>query len=92
MIYWEQESLNDREKIFEFLYKFNPEAAERADDIIEEKVGNLLLQPLMGLERKGIRGRLLIISEVSMIISYWVDNSDIRVMRVLHQRQKFPTK
>jgi addiction module RelE/StbE family toxin len=92
VIYWEEESLNDREKIFEFLYEFNPEAAEKTDDIIEKKVENLLLQPLMGVEREKIRGRLLIISEVSMIVSYWVDNSVIRIMRVLHQKQKFPTK
>ncbi len=91
MIYWEEESLNDREKIFEFLFEFNPEAAEKTDEVIEKKVENLLLQPLMGVEREGIRGRLLIIPKVSMIVSYWVDNSVIRVMRVLHQRQQFPT-
>jgi len=65
VIYWEEESLNDREKIFEFLYEFNPEAAEKTDEVIEKKVENLLLQPLMGVEREGIRGRLLIIPEVS---------------------------
>ena len=90
MIYWEEESLNDREKIFEFLYDFNPAAAEKTDEIIEEKVENLLQYPQMGVKRDGIRGRLLIIPEVSMIVSYWADNSVIRVMRVLHQRQKFP--
>ena len=92
MIYWEEESLNDREKIFEFLYEFNPAAAEKTDEVIEKKIENLLLHPLLGAVREGIRGRLLIIPEVSMIVSYWVDNSVIRVMRVLHQRQKFPTK
>jgi addiction module RelE/StbE family toxin len=91
LIYWEEESLIDREKIFEFLYEFNPEAAEKADDIIEKKVENLLLQPLMGVEREEIRGRLLIIPEVSMIVSYLIDDSVIRIMRVLHQKQKFPT-
>ena len=90
MIYWEEESLNDREKLFEFLYKFNPAAAEKADEVIEEKVENLLQHPLMGVERDGVRGRLLIIPEVSIIVSYWVDSSVIRVMRVLHQKQKFP--
>ena len=90
MIYWEEESLNDREKIFEFLYDFNPAAAEKIDEIIEEKVENLLQYPQMGVKRDGIRGRLLIIPEVSMIVSYWLDNSVIRVMRVLHQKQKFP--
>ncbi|NAZ94502.1 type II toxin-antitoxin system RelE/ParE family toxin [Vibrio toranzoniae] len=91
MILWEEESLNDREKIFEFLYDFNPDTADKTDEIIEAKVENLLEQPLMGVQRDGIRGRLLIIPEISMIVSYWVDGSAIRVMRVLHQKQKFPT-
>ena len=51
MIYWEEEALNDREKIFEFLYEFNPAAAEKTDEIIEAKVENLLEQPLMGRAR-----------------------------------------
>lgn len=89
-IYWEEESLNDREKIFEFLYDFNPKVAERTDEFIEKKVDNLLLHPQLGVDREGIRGRPLIIPEVSMIVSYWLDGSDIRVMRVLHQKQKFP--
>ena len=91
MILWEEESLNDREKIFEFLYDFNPDAADKTDEIIETKVENLLEQTLMGVQRDGIRGRLLIIPEISMIVSYWVDDSVIRIMRVLHQKQKFPT-
>ena len=91
MIYWEVESLNDREKIFEFIYEFNAIAAEKTDEIIEANVENLQDQPNMGVQRDGIRGRLLIIPEVSMIVSYYVVGSNIHVMRVLHQKQKFPT-
>lgn len=90
MIFWEEESLNDREKIFEFLYDFNPDVAEKTDKIIEAKVENLLEQPLMGVQREGIRGRLLIIPEVSMVVSYFVDGSTVRILRILHQKQKFP--
>lgn len=90
MIFWEEESLNDREKIFEFLFDFNPNAAEKTDQIIESKVENLLEQPLMGVQRDISRGRVLIIPEVSMIVSYWLDGETIRVMRILHQKQKFP--
>jgi addiction module RelE/StbE family toxin len=90
MIFWEEESLNDREKIFEFLYDFNPDAAEKTDEIIEAKVENLLEHPLMGVQREGIRGRLLIIPEVSMVVSYFVDGATVRILRVLHQKQKFP--
>lgn len=90
MIYWEEDSLDDREKIYEYLFEFNPVAADKTDEIIESKVESLLDHPLMGVQREGIKGRLLIIPEVSMIVSYWVDSSDIRVMRVLHMKQKFP--
>lgn len=44
MIQWEEESFNDREKIFEFLYDFNPDAAEKTDHL---KVESVLDQPLM---------------------------------------------
>ena len=90
MIVWEKSSLDDRERIFEFLYAFNPVVAEKTDLIIEAKVENLLEQPLMGLEREGIPGRLLIIPEVSMIVSYMVKEDAIHVLRVLHQRENFP--
>jgi len=90
MIFWEEESLNDREKIFEFLCDFNPDAAEKTDEIIETKVEPLIEHPLMGVQRDGIRGRLLIIPEISMIVSYFVDGTTIHVLRVLHQKQKFP--
>jgi addiction module RelE/StbE family toxin len=90
MIFWEEESLNDREKIFEFLFDFNPSAAEKTDQIIEAKVENLLEYPLIGVKRDIFRGRVLIIPEISMIVSYWVDGDTIRIMRVLHQKQNFP--
>ena len=90
MILWEEASLKDREKIFEFLYDFNPDVAEKTDNIIEQKVENLIHNPSMGVQREGIQGRLLIIAEISMIVSYWQDGSNIHVMRVLHQKQKFP--
>lgn len=86
-----QTSYRDRhDNLFEFLYDFNPSAAEKADPIIETKVENLLEHPLMGVERYIFRGRVLIIPEVSMIVAYWVDGDTIRIMRVLHQMQKFP--
>lgn len=90
MILWEEASLKDREKIFEYLFEFNPVAAEQTDILIETKVENLQKQPQMGVQRDGIRGRLLIIPDISMLVSYWIDGKNIRIMRVLHQKQKFP--
>ena len=90
VIYWEEQSLIDRENIFEYLYEFNPSAAEATDNKIEEKVENLLFQPAMGVQREGVSGRLLIIPEISMIVSYIFEGKTIKVLRVLHSKQKFP--
>lgn len=38
MIFWETASLHDREAIFEYLYAFNPEVAERTDALIQQKL------------------------------------------------------
>lgn len=90
MIYWEEEALNDRERIFRFLYEFNPLAAKKTDEVIEVRVESLLDQPLMGVERPGIPGRLLMIPDVSMLASCYMEGPDSRVMRILHQKQQFP--
>jgi len=90
MIFWEEESLNDREKIFEFLFDFNPIAAEKTDQTIEAKIEILLEHPLIGVKRDLCRGRVLIIPEISMVFSYWIEGDTIRIMRVLHQKQNFP--
>lgn len=37
MILWEEESLNDRERIFEFIYDFNPDAAENQTTSLKQK-------------------------------------------------------
>lgn len=79
-----------REVIFKFLREFNLLAAEQTDTIIETKVENLIHHPMMGVEREGISGRLLIIPEVSMIVSYFVNCDGIQILRVLHRKQKFP--
>ncbi len=64
--------------------------AKRTDGQIEERAELLMLQPLLGVERQGIPGRLLILPKVSLLISYQLAGLDIRIMRVLHQKQQFP--
>lgn len=95
MIFWEEDALNDRESIFEFLYDYNSAVAEKTDDIIVSRAEKLAKHPEIGVVRAGLKGRLLIVPEVSLIIHYTIFNStlnsDIYILRILHQKQKFPT-
>ncbi|WP_322406745.1 type II toxin-antitoxin system RelE/ParE family toxin [Idiomarina sp. PL1-037] len=90
MIYWEEDALKDRERIFEFLYNFNPIVAEQTDSLIQSKVETLLEQPYIGVKRENIKGRLLILPDVSMLVPYYIDGTNIRILRVLHEKQQFP--
>ncbi|PAA98067.1 type II toxin-antitoxin system RelE/ParE family toxin [Serratia sp. JSRIV002] len=47
-IEWDDVALQDRERIFEFLYPLNSLAAEQVDDEIELAVESLLENPEMG--------------------------------------------
>lgn len=90
MIYWEEDTLKDRERIFEFLYNFNPIVAEQTDSLIQSKVETLLEQPYIGVKRENIKGRLLILPDVSMLVPYYIHGTNIQILRVLHEKQQFP--
>lgn len=102
MIYWEKESLRDREKLFEFLYLHHPVVANKTDDLIVAKVTALESHPNMGVQRDDMPGRLLILPDISMVVVYVVvphtrttqqntnSTQDIKILRVLHQKRPFP--
>lgn len=49
MIFWEEESLNDREKIFEFLFDFNPSAAEKCSALIKQDTSIMEYNLIIGV-------------------------------------------
>ncbi len=87
---WESEAIDDRVRIFEYLYEFNPLAAEKTEAVIKNRAELLLNQPFMGVEKEKRKGRVFILPEISMLLLYEVDGELIRIYRVLHTKQKFP--
>jgi|GEM_PF-3062372 plasmid stabilization system protein ParE len=72
------------------ILKPKSEPEDKTDDILATKITNLSHQPLMGVERAGTNDRLLIIPEIAMLVAYRIESDDIKVLRVLHMKQKFP--
>lgn len=87
---WEVGALDDRTKIYEFLSEYNPIAAEKTDDEIERCANLLISNPELGVKRDGFDGRCMVMSSVPFIIFYYFDESCVHVMKVLHQKQRFP--
>lgn len=64
-IEWDNAALRDRERIFEFLYIFNPQAAVQADNEIDKAVKRLLDHPELGKPWYG-KARKLLINKASV--------------------------
>ncbi|WP_067221322.1 type II toxin-antitoxin system RelE/ParE family toxin [Marinomonas gallaica] len=91
MILWEKDALKDRKRLYEFLYEFNPIAADKTDDLLVEKIKLLIDEPHMGVVKPNQKGRMLIIPDVSLLVLHHLDQADIKILRILHMKQKFPT-
>lgn len=90
MILWEKDALEDRKQLYEFLYEFNPIAADKTDDLLVAKIKLLIEHPNMGVVKPNQKGRMLIIPDVSLLVLYHLDQSYIKILRILHMKQKFP--
>lgn len=86
ILIWEEEAINDRTEYFEWLYKQNPNAAEEADQHIEDTVDLLIYNPFLGRDDEYTRGiRVLIIRGLSLNVYYQESTGTVRVLRILHQ-------
>ncbi|AEF43624.1 addiction module toxin, RelE/StbE family [Serratia sp. AS12] len=88
-IEWDNAALRDRERIFEFLYIFNPQAAVQADNEIDKAVKRLLEHPELGKTWHG-KARKLLINKASLLLVYIIVDDVIKVFAIAHQREKFP--
>lgn len=90
VIQWEKRARTDREAIFRYLYK---EAglliASATDDRFISMVGILRENPLAGTKAgKTEKQRKLVVPRFPFIIVYGVENSVIRLLRILHTSRK----
>lgn len=89
-LFWEEDALQDRINIFEYLADHNPIAAEKTDLEIESSAKSLLNNPERCPVKTGFKGRCLIMSKVSFLMFYDFDEAlgIVRIVRILHAKQK----
>jgi len=87
---WEEDALDDRLGLYEYMSDTNIEAADLTEHRIEESAELLRLNPFMGVA-KG-KHRKLIMKKVRLFLLYSVDETAgcVRVLRVLHQSMRLP--
>lgn len=87
---WEQDALEDRLNIFEYLYRYTPEAAEKTDNALEAAAESLRTNPERCARQEGGRGRRMVTPGLPFLIFFDLDEDLrlVRILRVLHQKQR----
>nr|CDP79670.1 YacB protein [Bartonella schoenbuchensis] len=86
---WTRIAHVDRKKIREYIAQDNPSAALKFDKLLSEKIKKLVKFPTLGRSGRIINTRELIVHS-NYIMIYDISNGVIRILRVLHAKQKFP--
>lgn len=89
---WSALSRDDRDAIFDYISRDSPRAAIMVDERINEQARQLLAFPDSGRLGRIPRTRELLVHGTSYIIVYQRIEHLIRVLRVLHTAQAWPTQ
>jgi toxin ParE1/3/4 len=88
-IRWSTAAEADLDRIIEFIAAANPMAAERLEQLIEDRVDGLLDFPSLGRDGKLPNTRELVIVGTPYVVVYILDNDPL-VLRILHGAQRWP--
>lgn len=89
-ILWSRDAGRDRDRIFDHIAPDNFSAAVSNDEKIAAIEGQLMRFPLSGRLGRVPGTRELVIHHTPYIAVYAVDDSVVRVLRVIHGAQQWP--
>jgi toxin ParE1/3/4 len=87
---WSRRAIEDRLAMFDYLQVLNPGAAVTLDDRLAGAAQALREHPEIGRAGRVDGTRELVVSGTSYILIYAVLDDRIRILRVLHARQRWP--
>lgn len=91
-IEWGLLAIADRETIFEYIVRDSPPSAVRIDKFIETQVELLASSPELGRPGRIMGTRELVVSHTPYIVAYRITSKSVRILRVLHGAQAWPSR
>ncbi|HEX7788929.1 MAG TPA: type II toxin-antitoxin system RelE/ParE family toxin [Afipia sp.] len=88
---WSPLAMDDRERIFDFIENDDPRAAMSVDERIAAQVLVLMRFPEGGRPGRIEGTRELVVRRTPYIVAYRVDKDCVRILRVLHSAQLWPS-
>jgi toxin ParE1/3/4 len=88
---WTREASADREAIYDYIESDNPRAALELDEQFARRATQLLTRPMIGRPGRVPTTRELVVRP-NYVLVYDLDGDMIRILRVLHAAQQWPTE
>ena len=88
-LFWTNEAIADREKIFDFIETDNPAAALALDQLFSEATARLVNHPDLGRPGR-VSGTRELVAHHNYILIYDVAGDALRVLRILHAARQWP--
>lgn len=86
---WSESALRDIEQIARYIAQHNPIAAISTVDLVTDAAQNLAYSPYIGRIGRRKNTRELVVHP-NYILVYKISNDAIRIITVLHTRQRYP--
>ena len=89
-VVWLEEAKNDLLEIGRFIAKDNPETAYKTLTRISTAADSLQSNPKLGRPGRVSGTRELIIPYLPYILPYYIKNTEVRILAVMHTARKWP--
>ena len=89
-LFWSPEAIQDRDDIYEYIERDNPDAALALDALLEERASRLVDHPGLGKPGRAAGTRELVVHQ-NYILVYDTVGEQVRVLRVLHAARQWPS-
>jgi toxin ParE1/3/4 len=88
---WLPAAVRNLHHVREYIRQDDPAAAEKTGARIEASINNLAAFPMIGRTGEVPRTRELVIPGLPYLVIYRVQDDTVQILRILHQRQKWPS-
>ena len=84
---WTIPAISDLKKAGSYIAKENPQAAQQMAIRVQESTEYLCVHPNLGRPGRLAETRELVISGTPFVAIYWIRNSKVQILRLLHHAQ-----
>jgi toxin ParE1/3/4 len=87
---WTISAISELKDAGSYIAEKNPQAAQQMAVRVQESIEYLCNHPNLGRSGRIAETREFVISGTPFVVVYWIRNSKVQILRLLHHAQRWP--